>query len=106
MIEMLGRSRAHRRAVRKEARRWRPLVFVGMGAALLCLAWLSADREGGGIGDSVTDAALGQHSGRRLSSATSTCPQGQAMALPYFLIVLFCFLGLAIVCDEPVFGEA
>ena len=94
MLLTMGRSRAHRREVRKEARRWRPLVFFAMGAGLLCLAWQ---------GDTHLDSHDG---GRRLSSATSDCPQGQATALPYFLIVLYCFLGLAVVCDEPVSSDS
>ena len=45
------------------------------------------------------DGDAGQH-GRRLGSATLDCTEDTVMVIPYILIIIFCFFGLAVICDE------
>ncbi len=49
-----------------------------------------------------------EDSDRRLGSAELECNEDKLMVLPYMLLILYCFLGLAIICDdyfEPVLSR-
>jgi hypothetical protein len=72
------------------------LLLAGLG--VVYISYLLLHSHGAFSG---ADSAVGSVHGRSLASAKANCDKSNVgIVAVYFLIILYCFLGLAIICDD------
>ena len=95
----IGDMRLFARERQAGARRRKAVLRTGVTVALWAAAVVLALSHGRIFGGDGGEAGAAR---RELGGGgpTAECPEETIMALPYLLIVLYCFIGLAIVCDD------
>ena len=94
----MGRVRAFARKKKHWRRKVRRYLLTGVSAGFAVVAgvalWNRPDPY------DLAAFAEGGKANRALSGATTECKEDAVMVLPYLLIILYMFFGLAIICDE------